>query len=286
MRASERKILAFRKGLLAAMCGSCGIFSGYKCNAHELKRTNICYDSHMCFSVEVQKEIKKSAERFNAQVSVADWDHFEALKIKGNDPEWTKRVLNLARRPSGNIFRTEDKDGRIFPGYFTHVLTLEGNNRILKPMRYRVRPNGSKAEIPAKFNVFNARLDSLENRQTWEPLFMRQHGLLPFVRFFEWVEDEGKKRLISFKSDRHDVMWAPCLWDYWEDLKEGVGFYSFAIITDDPPKEIYEKGHDRCPIFLREDLINDWLSPSGKTKSEVYRMLKFKQDVFYQSALE
>lgn len=235
----------------------------------------------MCFSVEVQKEIKKTAERFNAQVSVSEMDIFDSLRRRAEDTEWIKRSLNLSRRPTGNIFKTHDEDGRIFPGSFTHVMVLENNQRILKPMRYRLRPKNALTEVPSKFNVFNARLDSLENRQTWKPLFMRQHGLLPFVRFFEWVEDEGKKRLISFSSDRHEIMWAPCLWDYWENELEGVGFYSFAIITDDPPKEIYERGHDRCPIFLREDLINHWLSPFDKTKSDMYRLLKFKQEVFY-----
>lgn len=237
---------------------------------------------NMCFSVEVQKELKKIAQRFNAQVSVADQEYFESMRMKGEDTEWTKRALHLPRRPASNIFKLPDNDNRIFPGSFTHVMVLEGHSRVLKPMRYRVRPKGSVSEIPSKFNVFNARLDSLENRQTWQPLFMKQHGLLPFVRFFEWVEDEGKKKLISFRSDRHDIMWAPCLWDYWENTTEGIGLYSFAIITDDPPEEIYRRGHDRCPIFLREDLINEWLRPQDKTKSEVYRMLKSKQDVFYQ----
>lgn len=235
----------------------------------------------MCFSVEVQKELKKIAQRFNAQVSMADMDYFEALKLRADDREWIKHSLNLARKPTTNIFKGPDEDSRIYPGSFTHVMVLENNKRVLKPMRYRVRPKGSKEEIPTKFNVFNARLDSLENRQTWKPLFMKQHGLLPFVRFFEWVEQDSKKRLISFKPDRHEIMWAPCLWDYWENEKEGIGFYSFAIITDEPPKEVWEQGHDRCPIFLREDLIDLWLSPEGKSMSEIYRILKNKQEVYY-----
>jgi putative SOS response-associated peptidase YedK len=235
----------------------------------------------MCFSVEVHKELKKIAERFNAQVSDADGEQFETLKLRGQDTEWTKRFLNLTRKPISNVFKTHDQDGRIYPGHFTHVMTLEGKTRSLKPMRYRLRPKGSQTEIPSRFNVFNARLDSLENKMTWQPLFMRQHGLLPFVRFFEWVEQDNKKRLISFRPDRSDIMWAPCLWDYWENKEEQAGFYSFALITDDPPREIYEKGHDRCPIFLKEELINEWLTPQNKTKSEVYRLLKHKQEVFY-----
>lgn len=238
----------------------------------------------MCFSVEVEKELKKNAERFNAQVSLADMNHLFALMAKGEDKDWVKQALNLARKPQANIFKFPDEDDRIFPGTFTHVLVMENNRRVMKPMRYRLRPHKSASEIPTKYNVFNARLDSLENRQTWKPLFMKQHGLLPFRKFFEWVEEDGKKRLIAFHPDRHEIMWAPCLWDYWENEKEGIGFYSFAIITDDPPPEIWEKGHDRCPIFLKEDLIDHWLTPAGKTKSEVYRILKNKQEVFYLHA--
>ncbi|MFP5386551.1 MAG: SOS response-associated peptidase family protein [Bacteriovoracia bacterium] len=238
----------------------------------------------MCFSVEVEKEMKKNAQRFNAQVSMADVEHFLTLRARGENNEWTKTVLNLSRRPTSNIFKLPDEDGRIYPGSFTYVMVMENKKRVFKPMRYRIRPSGSVTEIPSKFNVFNARLDSLENRQTWQPLFMRNHGLLPFVRFFEWVEKDSQKRLISFHSDRHEIMWAPCLWDYWENEKEGVGFYSFAIITDEPPREVWEMGHDRCPIFLREDLIDHWLSPEGKNQSEIYRILKNKQEVSYLHA--
>jgi putative SOS response-associated peptidase YedK len=235
----------------------------------------------MCFSVEVEKEIQKTLMRFNAQLSMAEMQKFFSLQNSGADPEWSKKTLNLPRKPTGNIFKLPDADGRIYPGTFTHVMVHIKGERILLPMRCRVRPTNSEYEIPSKFNVFNACMDSLETRQTWRPLYMNQHGLLPFIRFFEWIEVDGKKRPISFKSVRHECMWAPCLWSYWYNSKEDVGFYSFAIITDDPPSEILEKGHDCCPIFLKEHLIDIWPNPRGKESSEMYSILKNKQDVFY-----
>lgn len=71
----------------------------------------------------------------------------------------------------------------------------QNNSNTIVPMRYRIRPSGSSEEIPTKYNVFNARLDSLETRQTWSSLFMRNHGLFPFKRFFEWVEDKHQDNL-------------------------------------------------------------------------------------------
>ena len=76
-------------------------------------------------------------------------------------------------------------------------------------------------------------------------------------------------------------MWAPCLWDQWTSQGRALSFYSFALITDNPPREISESGHDRFPIFLREDQIDSWLNPVGKTKSEMYRLLKNKETVVY-----
>lgn len=235
----------------------------------------------MCFSVEVQKELERIAERFNAEALIEDEVWYENLKKKSDDPEFVKRALNLARKPTSNFFKEPGEDNRIFPGYFTWVLVEENGKRVLKRMRYRVRPQGSSSEIPSKFNVFNARLDSLELRETWKKVFMKKHALLPFTRFFEWVEFEGKKRLISFAPKDREIMWAPCLYDYWENKEQNFGFYSFAIITDDPPVEVQEMGHDRCPIFLQERHISSWLNPTIKNKTMILNSLKDKEPVYY-----
>ena len=61
-------------------------------------------------------------------------------------------------------------------------------------MRYRLRPNGSREEVPNKYNVFNARLDSLQSMKTWKNIFTENHGALCMKGFYEWVEDENKKK--------------------------------------------------------------------------------------------
>ncbi|HXH76784.1 MAG TPA: SOS response-associated peptidase family protein [Bacteriovoracaceae bacterium] len=236
----------------------------------------------MCFSVEVEKELKKLAYQFKAKKSKEDFDHFYELKAHEKDGEWLKQQLGLKRKPASSPFKEADPEGRIFPGTFTTVIVEEDGERLLKPMRYRLRPYKSKEEIPTKFNVYNARFDSLESRQTWRRLFMKKHGLFPFKRFFEWVDYKGARRLIKFSPENHELMWAPCLWDYWESKDGSLGFYSFALVTDDPPWEIQNMGHDRCPIFLKEECIGDWLSPAGKSKHEIKQLLKQKEDVRYR----
>lgn len=220
----------------------------------------------MCFSVEVDKNLKKLAQRFSSQIDA-------------------KAFFDLQDQVRLNGFKIPNEDGRVFPNYFAPVIVLENGKRMIRPMRYRVRPSNSQNEIPSKYNVFNARIDSLEKRKTWQPIFMKNHGLFPFLKFFEWVKDENKKKkLINFSPDNYEIMWAPCLWDSWQSKDGKVSFKSFALLTDDPPPEIEEKGHDRCPIFLKENLIDSWLSPKNFSKEEMYNILKQIEVVHYDHA--
>jgi putative SOS response-associated peptidase YedK len=108
--------------------------------------------------------------------------------------------------------------------------------------------------------MFNARLDSLNVRPTWRSLLGRRHGIVLVEKFFEWVEDAktSKKKVISFSPTKQFFMQVPVLWDYWTDGQ--VHLKSFALITDDPPKEVLAAGHDRSPICLSDDGVVKWLS--------------------------
>ncbi|WP_372656120.1 SOS response-associated peptidase family protein [Halobacteriovorax sp.] len=237
----------------------------------------------MCFSVQIDKNIKNLAKRFHSEVDVASFHQLKNMRNYASslENEKLKSIMGLKRKPKTELFKTPEDDGRVYPGYFAPVITASEKGRTILPMRYRVRPNGSDEEIPSKYNVFNARVDSLEKRQTWSNLFMRNHGIFPFIKFFEWVEHKGRKELINFSPDEYEVMWAPCLWDFWRSSDEKIFFHSFALITDEPPKEIEERGHDRCPIFLKEEHIDSWLRPKERSRQEIYSLLRNIHDVHY-----
>ncbi len=237
----------------------------------------------MCFSVQVERDLDKVAKRFGASVSQKDFKAFYDLQKKadGLDSEDLKKILGLKRKPSSSVFKEPGEDGRIFPGYFAPVVVIENDKKVIKPMRYRVRPAHSLEEIPSKYNVFNARLDSLEKRRTWNSLFLKNHGLFPFLRFFEWVEKKGQKTLVSFKPQEQPIMWAPMLFDHWVSPHGEIEFSSFALITNEPTPEVQQIGHDRCPIFMKEDNIDLWLNAKSLNQNEAFELLKNQEQVFY-----
>lgn len=257
----------------------------------------------MCFSIKISKNIQQLAFDFDAEISAKDADRVQDLFNKQsnmNQLEFETAIGLPHSKKRPQPFKLPEADGRVFPGYFANVIVQEGNKRVLAPMRYRIRPFGSKEEIPDKFGVYNARIDSLTSKQTWKPLFMKKHGLVPFTNFYEWVLDpeekndlalfnfleedqknalgenlKAKKRLISFFPENRDIMWAPCLWDEWTSSDGNISFKSFAIITDDPPKEVEMMGHDRCPIFLKKEFIEEWLKPENF--NEIMGILKSRE---------
>jgi len=221
----------------------------------------------MCFSVEIVRDLKALAKEFDSKI---DKRAFEELN------------KNYIADPK--TYKIPGDDNRIFPNVYSPVIVKSGGDRIIYPMRYRIRPHDSKEEVPSKYNMYNARLDALEHRATWKSLFGKNHGLVPFKRFFEWVKVEGgKKKLGVFAPTEKEIMWAPCLTETWSDGKEKL--VTFAIITDDPPDEVREAGHDRCPIFLGRDMIDSWLSPQGKAKNDLLELLTHKEPVKYSFSL-
>jgi len=242
-------------------------------------------EANICFSFQFLNDFDFLENRFAASVSVEDFRLFSLLaeyEIK-TGPEKMKAILGLKRKPKSLIFENKMKTQRVFPNSFAPVIVLENEKRLIKPMRYRIRLAGMPEEIPSKYNVFNARVDALEKRQTWKKVFMKQHCLIPFVKFYEWVKDKktGKKVLITFNPGEREIMWAPAVYDEWTSKNGDITFQSFALLTHDPPPEISAQGHDRCPIFFKEEYINDWLSPAGRDKKEIYHMLNKLETVTY-----
>ncbi len=239
----------------------------------------------MCFSILVDKNINKLSTYFGAMISAKDSIALQNLFTMQNEMDSLEFDTLLGLKHSSKKrslpFKIPGEDGKIFSNYFTNVIVDIGDQRLIKPMRYRVRPHGSKEEIPSKYNVFNARIDSLESRVTWSNLFMKNHGIVAFSGFYEWVAgDNGKPKLIYFYPGGRDLMWAPCLWDEWVSKDGRIHFKSFAIITDEPRPEIRSMGHDRSPIFLNQNQISSWLNP--KEKNEIYRILKDVEDCRFE----
>jgi putative SOS response-associated peptidase YedK len=175
-------------------------------------------------------------------------------------------------------------DSRIFPGSYVPVMIWEDGKRVVKPMRYQCRPAGKPANYDELYpGTYNARRDNLE--RFWRNEFGRTHGLVLVKAFYEHVVRPGaagdEHAILEFRPDTGNDMLVACLWSHW--TKDGEpDLWSFAFITDEPPVEVLEAGHDRCIIPIRAENIDAWLRPDPQNLAAQYAILDDRERPFYQ----
>ena len=249
--------------------------------------------------------------------SIREWKAIEAKKIELDLNFQNLRLENAIRRLEKRLTVTAQKErdtadrqirrllmrrdgltkeptpivqGRIFPFDYTPVLIEREGMRILTPMRYHLRPPDMREDFDRKYpGCYNARKDQLTG--FWQREFGKKHAALLISSFYENVrlhvyekrelrpEENEQNQIISFQAKDHESMLISCLYDIWGQKQNQV--QSFAIITDDPPPEVTETGHDRCPIFIQTNHLNSWLNPAGKTGEALLQLLTDKENTSY-----
>jgi putative SOS response-associated peptidase YedK len=253
-----------------------------------------------------KKTSELEQELFKQKARLADAERSLAAKpTKGAEKEKgiATRQMERAKTRLDALKATQPQpdDARIFPFDYAPVIVQHGAERLIVPMRYHCRMEGKPAFYDRKFDgLYNARKDSLQ--KFWSPVFGHKHGLVVVRSFFENVKkhDYEKRSLragekeqnivLRFVPEGQDEMLIPCVWDHWtheagKAPQPRTALDSFAIITDDPPQEIAETGHNRCPIFLKPENVERWLTPEGRPASELLEILSDPVRPHYRHAV-
>lgn len=173
-----------------------------------------------------------------------------------------------------------EDDHRIFPMTYAPIILKRDGQNVLTLARYHLRQEGKPAFTDQKFpGLYNARRDNLE--RFWRGEFGRTHALMIVDSFYENVERDGQNVVLHFTPRPAYQMLVACLYAHWTDPKEGA-LLSFAAITDEPPAEIKAAGHDRCIINLRQENVEAWLTPKGRTDQDLQALLSDRQQPYYE----
>jgi putative SOS response-associated peptidase YedK len=178
-------------------------------------------------------------------------------------------------------------DDRIFPFVYAGVIVRQAGENLLTPMRYFCRPAGKPAFYDKQFpGLYNARRDNLE--KFWGEQFGSHHAVMVVESFFENVKlhtmqhrelavgEPEQNVVLQFKPEPKQVMYIACLWSLWTNLKEPE-VKGFAAITDQPPADVAAAGHDRCIINLRQEHVEAWLTPEGRSRKELQEILSDRE---------
>ena len=219
----------------------------------------------MCYSSLAEKDFKKLNHEMGATPWPDAFDQFNDTRAfeAATSTDKIKQILGLSRKPQASKFKWCDDDGRFYPNWFAPVVIKKGSEKRIVPMRYRIRPHGSDKEVPTKYNMFNAKVESLNARQSWRHLIGRNHAVIAISQFFEFVN----KNEIGITPVEPGLLKIAAIYDTWFSPENEISFSSFAIITGPPPPSVQILGHHRCPITLSDNEVDRWLSPNNSNEA-------------------
>ncbi|MBU9336702.1 SOS response-associated peptidase family protein [Burkholderia multivorans] len=201
------------------------------------------------FAYRTHRASELESELFKQRTRLAAAEKKLAAKVTkaaSEDVRIATDKIEAAMRGLEDLRRTDlqERDSRIFPGWYAPVLIELDGKRVIVPMRYRCRlPGWTERDERQKPGTYNARVDSLST--AWRKVFGFSHGLMLVDAFFENVKRDERNVVLRFDPTPRQPMQVACLWTRTE-IPGSDDLWSFAAITDDPPPEVAAAGHDRC----------------------------------------
>jgi len=89
---------------------------------------------------------------------------------------------------------------------------------------------------------------------------------------------------INFEPSDHGYIISPVIFSETPNLDGGT-LHAFSLITDEPQPEVRAAGHDRSPISLDAEAIDDWIQPEGQSAQQLDAILDRQHKVMYGHGL-
>lgn len=138
------------------------------------------------------------------------------------------------------------KRGEIFPGDAAAVIA---RNKARRTSAFVMR----WGFYMGKRLLINARSESAQEKVTFRESMTRRRCLIPASAYYEWDHRKKKPPKLLFQPENSSVMYLAGLYRYEED-----GQPVFTILTRAADASI-ARFHDRMPVILPPDAVDDWL---------------------------
>lgn len=162
------------------------------------------------------------------------------------------------------------------------VFAIWHDELVAEPMQWWLIPHWSK-DGKASFSSFNAKAETLDQSKLFAPYFKGSRCLIPADAFYEWqrvttTQDvRGKPKKVEEKhpmcirmKDEAPFLFAG-LFSIWKDA-EGKEHPTFTIVTTEP-NELMAPIHNRMPVILPEQHIEQWLDRTYKDIDQLKKLL-------------
>lgn len=152
------------------------------------------------------------------------------------------------------------------------IATAKAGQRAVFPMKWGFRLSGLRGPGTVS-TILNARTETASEKRTFRESWARHRCVIPASCYFEWehlLSPDGKKKT----GQKYSIRPKDSARTYLGGLyRMEDGFPRFVVLTRPPAREI-EFIHDRMPLILPEDRINDWIDPSADPEAVISSALE------------
>jgi putative SOS response-associated peptidase YedK len=142
----------------------------------------------------------------------------------------------------------------------TVVLSSERGGHDLQRMRWGLVPpwwSKSLKELPA---TFNARAETVAEKPTFRAAFRSRRCIIPASGTYEWQDTLSGKQPWYFTPAKGPIMMIAGLWETWTNTDAPGDTLQSATMVITDANSFVGQYHDRMPVLLDRDTMNDWLS--------------------------
>ena len=158
-------------------------------------------------------------------------------------------------------------DGEVRPTDIVPVIAPNSSGlRSVFPMQWGFLAKDNKRSL------FNARVESAHEKPTFKEAWKSHRCIIPASCYFEWQHfksPDGKEKIgqkFAIQPVGYTVTWL-CGLDRIENR-----YPVFVILTRQPTVEL-SRIHDRMPLILPEDKIEEWINPSSDPEELIHHAL-------------
>jgi putative SOS response-associated peptidase YedK len=137
----------------------------------------------------------------------------------------------------------------------TIAIMLDGSDgkRRIEPAYWSLIPSWEKTR-PLKYPTFNARVESVLEKPTYRESAQHMRAVIPASGYYEW-----KDRRPRYFHESGKTLLLAGLYTWWRPSDDAPWELTATIITRASAGEPAQF-HDRMPLLIKDDLVDDWLS--------------------------
>ena len=136
------------------------------------------------------------------------------------------------------------------------VVRMRREDREALSARWGLVRYGSKDRKQAARGI-NARAESVATRPLFREAFQKRRCAVPTDGYYEWAGTKEQRRPYWFHRPDGGLLAFAGLYEWWRPAPDAWEA-TFAILTC-PPNALAGRIHDRMPVILPEERIDDWI---------------------------